>query len=272
MPRLASAATTLKDAPSDTNADERAIVRCGTTKGPIVLEFTRRWSPHGYDRAVYLFEHGFYDHTHFFRAVPNFLVQFGITYSHDAELVEMGNARTIPDDPQLDPPIPFDVGTISYAGSGPNSRTSQLFFSLTNQNANFGTELWETPIGVVTTGMDAIKELYHEYGDGPPFGHGPAQGRIHTGRAYIDEHFPLLDSFQECHTERIRPTKEPVVAGAAADAHAEAKGTEDSNMPSATNQGMDMQMVGGGLLLFIIVSVFVRSLVTSGQKDPKKRK
>ena len=61
------------------NADEVSIVRCGTTAGDIALEFHRAWSPHGYDRAVELFERGFFDSTHFFRVVPNFLVQFGIT-------------------------------------------------------------------------------------------------------------------------------------------------------------------------------------------------
>lgn len=58
---------------------EEAIVSCGTTKGPIVMRMHHDWSPHGYDRVVDLFERGFYDHSHFFRAVPKFLVQFGIT-------------------------------------------------------------------------------------------------------------------------------------------------------------------------------------------------
>lgn len=96
--------------------DEVATVSCGTTAGDVVLEFHRHWSPAGYDRAVALFERGFYDRSHFFRTVPNFLVQFGISYSHDAALQKL--ARTpIPDDPQLEPAIPFVEGTISYAGS-----------------------------------------------------------------------------------------------------------------------------------------------------------
>jgi hypothetical protein len=95
---------------------EEALIRCGTTKGDIVMHLYRKWSPHGYDRAVALYEHGFYDHSHFFRTVPNFLVQFGISYTDDVELQKKARS-TIPDDPQLDPPIPFDVGTISYAGT-----------------------------------------------------------------------------------------------------------------------------------------------------------
>jgi len=70
----------------------------------------------------------FFDESHFFRAVPNFLVQFGITYSQDKAVRDLME-KEIPDDPQLDPPIKFEVGVMSYAGSGPNSRTSQMFIN-----------------------------------------------------------------------------------------------------------------------------------------------
>lgn len=96
------------------NADEVSLVKCGTTKGDIVFEFHRAWSPNGYDKAVKLFKAGYYDNSHFFRTVPRFLVQFGISYNTTLE----GMARkTIPDDPQLDPRIPFTIGTISFAGT-----------------------------------------------------------------------------------------------------------------------------------------------------------
>jgi peptidyl-prolyl cis-trans isomerase A (cyclophilin A) len=95
-------------------SDEIAIVSCGTTKGPITIEFYKGWSPLGYDRVVHLFEIGFYDKTHFFRMVPKFLVQFGITYN---DTVRPDGHPTIPDDPQLTPPIPFKSGMLSYAGT-----------------------------------------------------------------------------------------------------------------------------------------------------------
>ena len=56
------------------------LVECGTTAGPFAMMLYKDWSPRGYERAIELFERGFYDHSHFFRVVPHFLVQFGIRY------------------------------------------------------------------------------------------------------------------------------------------------------------------------------------------------
>ena len=108
--------------------DQEAFVKCGTTKGPFTIRLVRKWSPLGYDRAVSLFQRGFYDQSHFFRTVPGFLVQFGISYTDEEDLLELAD-ETIRDDPQLDPPIPFEEGTVSYAGGGKDSRTSQLFIA-----------------------------------------------------------------------------------------------------------------------------------------------
>jgi cyclophilin family peptidyl-prolyl cis-trans isomerase len=95
--------------------DEVSAVRCTTSAGPIAMEFHREWSPNGYDRAIELFERGFYDDSHFFRVVPKFLVQFGISYSTDQDLQKLGHAPIL-DDPKHEPEIPFEEGTISYAG------------------------------------------------------------------------------------------------------------------------------------------------------------
>jgi cyclophilin family peptidyl-prolyl cis-trans isomerase len=101
---------------NDSNKEkEQAIVSCGTSAGPIVMQFTRQWSPIGYDRVVELFERRFYDHSHFFRVAVHYLVQFGISYSDDKELQSFAR-QTVADDPQQDPPIAFDTGIVSFAG------------------------------------------------------------------------------------------------------------------------------------------------------------
>mmetsp|Transcript_15000 Transcript_15000/g.21883 ORF Transcript_15000/g.21883 Transcript_15000/m.21883 type:complete len:259 (+) Transcript_15000:199-975(+) len=123
------------------------------------------------------------------------------SYTSDVDLKRLGRTQ-IPDDPQLDPPIPFIEGTVSFAGGGENSRTSQLFISYSKSNG-LGHAKWETPIGMVTSGMENIRNLYSDYGDMPPWGKGPEQGPIHArGSAYIEEEYPLLDKFIHCSVER----------------------------------------------------------------------
>jgi cyclophilin family peptidyl-prolyl cis-trans isomerase len=94
---------------------EQAIASCGTSAGPIVMQFTRQWSPIGYDRVVEFFQRSFYDHSHFFRVATDFLVQFGISYSYDKDLQSYAR-RSVADDPQMNPPITFDTGSISLSG------------------------------------------------------------------------------------------------------------------------------------------------------------
>jgi len=46
---------------------------------------------------------------------------------------------------------------------------------------------------------------------------GPVQGKIYSGRAYIDENFPLTDSFETCQVERKKTRKRQVDSSAQAD-------------------------------------------------------
>jgi len=67
-----------EDPPTDNN--DISQFHCDTTNGDFDVIFYRDWSPNGYERAVELFERGFFDHSHFFRVIPQFLAQFGIRY------------------------------------------------------------------------------------------------------------------------------------------------------------------------------------------------
>ena len=95
--------------------------------------------------------------------MKGFLTQFGISYSEDTELQKFAR-KSIPDDPKETKPN-FEPGFISYAGSGKNSRTSQLFISYGTAQS-LGTQAWETPIGKVIEGMDVVNS-FHSYGDIP---------------------------------------------------------------------------------------------------------
>src|SRR5215831_19522820 len=50
-----------------------------TTQGTFVVEVHRDWAPNGADRFYNLVKNGYFDGVKFFRVVPNFMVQFGIS-------------------------------------------------------------------------------------------------------------------------------------------------------------------------------------------------
>jgi hypothetical protein len=89
-----------------------------------------------------------------------------------------------------------------------------------------GRELWETPVGRVISGMEHAAKFY-SYGDMPPWGKGPVQNKIHRGRDYIDNEFPLTDSFDTCTVQRSRQgidnSRAAEVQAAVADAAQEAE-------------------------------------------------
>lgn len=127
-----------------------------------------------------------------YRSVPNFLTQFGIT---DNPEKKHWQREEIPDDPLNKPILKHYV---SYAGGGPNTRTTQLFIAY--EDLEFlGKSPWEVPFGEVTSGGDVVDAWYKGYGDMPPWGKGPDQGKLHNrGNSYIRSEFPLIDFIQSC--------------------------------------------------------------------------
>jgi peptidyl-prolyl cis-trans isomerase A (cyclophilin A) len=162
-------------------------VRFETTKGDFTIEVTREWAPNGADRFYNLVKNGFYDETRFFRVLPGFVVQWGI--SGNPSFAEVWREANIADDPVKGS---NKVGTISYAMSGPGTRTTQVFVNLTDNSGLDGRGF--APFGQVSEGMDIVEQLYSGYGEGAPRGNGPHQGRLQDdGNAYLEEFFPKLD-------------------------------------------------------------------------------
>lgn len=207
---------------------ETSIISCSTSAGDFKMKLHKDWSPIGYVRAVELFDRGFYDNSHFFRVVKNFLVQFGISYTQDKDLRQFAR-QTIKDDPQLDPPIEFAEGVVSYAGSGPNSRSSDLFIAY-GPIKSLGKELWETPIGTVVEGMETVRKFYSGYGEGPK------QPQINNrGEEYILENFPKLDKFIHCSVDIIAPTLDDRHDDAVTEAERKMVRAEKSNVKAVSN-------------------------------------
>ncbi len=161
-----------------------------TTKGEFIIEVTRSWSPRGADRFYNLVKYHFFDNASFFRVVPGFVVQFGISARPD--VTRAWRNTNIPDDPVMQT---NSRGTVTFATAGPNTRTTQLFINL-GENAALDNQGF-SPIGKVISGMEVVDSLYSEYGDGPPSGHGPDQDLIENqGKPYLDRVFPQLDSIK----------------------------------------------------------------------------
>lgn len=171
-------------------------VRLNTTKGDVVILVHRDWAPLGADRFYQLTKAGFYDGDRFFRAIRGFVVQFGI--NGDPKVNKQWSAIPIRDDP---PKMSNKPGTVTFATSGPDSRTTQVFINLAD-NSRLDNQGF-TPFGEVTQGMDNVEKFYMDYGEGPPNGNGPDQAAItDIGNAYLEEHFSKLDYIK---TARVEP-------------------------------------------------------------------
>jgi cyclophilin family peptidyl-prolyl cis-trans isomerase len=161
--------------------------RFETTKGSFVIEVHRNWAPHGADRFYALVKGGYFDGVRFFRVISGFMAQFGI--HGDPQISRQWRDRSIPDDPVTQSNT---RGTVTFATAGPNTRTTQMFINYADNRALDPQGF--APIGVVIEGMDVVDQLYAGYGDGPPEGSGPDQGRIENeGNAYLAHDFPKLD-------------------------------------------------------------------------------
>lgn len=163
-------------------------VRLQTTKGDIVILVHRDWSPLGADHFYELTKMGYYNGNRFFRVLPKFIVQWGM--NGDPKVNKDWSEISIKDDP---PKVSNKIGTVVFATSGPNSRTTQLFINVAD-NSNSLDPQGFTPFGEVIQGMDNVMNLYSGYGEGAPQGTGPSQTAIaDIGTPYFEEHFPKLD-------------------------------------------------------------------------------
>jgi peptidyl-prolyl cis-trans isomerase A (cyclophilin A) len=180
----------LNPAALSAKAPDTFEVKFTTTKGDFTVKVTRAWAPLGADRFYNLARHHFYDGAAFFRVLPGFVVQFGI--SAYPPVARAWSNAAIKDDPVKQS---NKRGLLTYAMGGPNTRTTQVFINLVD-NARLDSSGF-SPFGEVTEGMDVVEKFYSGYGEGAPSGRGPRQDLIESqGRAYLEKNFPNLDSIK----------------------------------------------------------------------------
>ncbi len=168
-------------------APEKFKVKFKTTKGDIIVEAVRSWSPNGADRFYNLVKAGFFTDIAFFRVLDGFVAQFGI--HGNPEISAVWRNQNIQDDPVKESNL---KGTISFATAGPNTRTTQFFINY-GDNSRLD-DMGFSPFAKVIEGMDVAESLYSGYGEGAPNGRGPNQAQIQrSGNEYLKAQFPKLD-------------------------------------------------------------------------------
>jgi peptidyl-prolyl cis-trans isomerase A (cyclophilin A) len=198
-------AALLKPAALNARAPESFDVKFVTTKGDFLVRVTRAWAPNGADRFYNLVRNGFFDNASFFRAVPGFVVQFGLSAYPKVSLAWY--QAKIKDDAVKQQ---NKRGTITFATSGPDSRTTQVFINLNDANTQLDAHPWKfAPFGEVIEGMAVVDSLFNGYGEATT----NRQGEImQYGKEYLDKNFPKLDSIK---TASIIPPPRPPAPAAA---------------------------------------------------------
>jgi peptidyl-prolyl cis-trans isomerase A (cyclophilin A) len=173
--------------PSEKELDETAApaqgsysVKFESSVGDFVILVHRDWAPAGAQRFYDLVKSGFYDDCRFFRVVKGFMVQFGINGDPGTQ---QSWERSLRDDPRK---RSNRRGYITFATSGPDSRTTQVFINFVD-NAFLDAQGF-SPFGEVIEGMDVVDKINDEHGENPD------QGQITAGgNAYLKAQFPNLD-------------------------------------------------------------------------------
>jgi peptidyl-prolyl cis-trans isomerase A (cyclophilin A) len=193
-------------------APELFRVKFVTTHGDFVVEVHRDWAPLGADRFYNLVRNRFFSDASFFRYVPGFIVQFGI--SPDPRVTAAWSKATIKDDPVKEHNV---KGSVVFAMGGPNTRTTQFFINLRDNSASLDSQGF-APFGTVTEGMDVVEGLYSGYGDMAEMGgRGPSQQLLsEQGKPYLDKNFPRLDSIRSATVIFPEPAAPPAKKAAPA--------------------------------------------------------
>lgn len=162
-------------------------VKFTTTRGDFIVTVTRAWAPLGADRFYVLAKHHFFDNSSFFRVVPGFVVQFGLS-SYPPVSAAWENAN-VKDEPVVQS---NKRGYLTYAKtSKPNTRSTQMFINLKDNSASLDRQGF-SPFGVINDqGMKVVEMMYDQYGDSTPDDYQDMIAK--KGKAYLDKNYPKLD-------------------------------------------------------------------------------
>ena len=133
-----------------------------TTAGAFNVTLDRALSPNGVDRFVELVKDGHFTDMLFYRVLPGFLIQFGVAadpaqqrkwdYTLGPNGEKVWATPPLADEPNR---AKFRSGSVSFAGSGENTRSCHLFIAMEPYGSKvLGALPHETTIGFVDDGSD----------------------------------------------------------------------------------------------------------------------
>ncbi len=169
--------------------------RFETTQGNFDIIAVRSYSPKAVDRLYQLIKHGFYTDIAIFRAIPEFVTQFGI--SGDSIANSNWKNYKIPDEPVLQS---NDSLTISFARGGVETRTTQIFINLKDNHRldklSYSGVTGFPVVAKITSGMETVHKFYADYG-------GKAanqQDSIYIkGNEFLKRNYPKLDYIKQAY-------------------------------------------------------------------------
>ena len=138
-----------------------ARLKFSTSAGDFTVEVDRALSPSGVDRLLDLVSSGFFENQLLYRVIPGFLIQFGVAADPKVHAQwDQAEAR-LPDEPNR---APFRRGTLSFAGSGPSSRTCHMFIALEPHGRRLGKAEHEAALGRVDDlGLDVLESIVQRF-------------------------------------------------------------------------------------------------------------
>jgi peptidyl-prolyl cis-trans isomerase A (cyclophilin A) len=179
-----------QDKPENKKAPSLFQVKFETTVGDFTVEVHRDWSPNGADRFYTLVSTGFYDDCKFFRAIDDFMIQFGI--NGDPEVTKKWHGVKLKDDPVI---RSNKRGFVTFAKANfPNSRSTQVFINTKRAHNTFLDSMGFSPFGEVIEGMDVVDQINTEY-DNAPLEFTP--NIMAEGNKFLEAKFPRLDGIKK---------------------------------------------------------------------------
>lgn len=172
------------------------LAKFETSQGDITIRATRAWSPLAVDRLYQLIKSQYYTDLPIYRVVPNYVAQFGV--HTDSTLQQFWDAHALRDEPAI---YPNRQGTLAFARSGPNTRSTILYFNLQNNSPRLDTLTWNGVTGFpvvaeITEGLEVIDRLNSQYGNDPASTIDSIQTQ---GIDFLNHRYPGLDYINKAY-------------------------------------------------------------------------